>query len=78
MGGGVRSCGGAGGATGASRASVTVRNALGMRVQLRWGLLAPGHGHDEELCPLLSQSGSLGGQGEETPEKFNVAISGEG
>lgn len=43
--------------------SVTVRNVLGVRVQLWWGLLTPGHSHDEELCPLLSQSGSLGRAG---------------
>lgn len=59
-GGGVCSCIGAGDVIGGSRVSFTLRNVLGMRVQLWRGLLAPGHSHDEEPGPILSQSGSLG------------------
>lgn len=55
----------AGGGPGGSRVSVTLRNVLGMRVQLGWGLLAPGHSHDEELCPPPSLSLCLAPWGRE-------------
>lgn len=58
--------------------SVTVRNVLGTKVRLWWGLLAPGHSQDEEFSPSSLSLALWGGQQEETPAKFNAVISVKG